>query len=158
MSVPRELTLRAVGDDYVLEQRPVHELAGRLRVARFTADTHEAVHGSAAQVSVAVEADRDARVVASRSGADAVIAIDRANGVLTVEIPHAVAGYGPATGLVRRAALPPIDIDLVVVVDAASIEVFAGPATVTDGLALDPGPWTLASVGSLDGDRASLEA
>ena len=82
--------------------------------------------------------DASVRVVASRCGADAFITVDRANCELLVEIPQAVAGFGPAEGLVRRVRVPPIDIALCVVLDAASIEVFAGPVTITDALGVDP--------------------
>ena len=147
MSVPREVTLRAVGSQYVLEQRPVRELSSRLpSVADDSAvagNTHREWRGRALHVSVPLGLDGGVRVVASRRGADAFVTVDRASGSLTVEIPQPVAGFGPAGGLVRRVPLPPIDVELCVVLDAGSIEVFAGPVSVTDALAVDADEWTV---------------
>ena len=148
MSVPREVTLRAVGSKYVLEQRPVRELAGRLGHAADEStvadDGRRVWRGEALDLSLPLTIDASVRVVASRCGADAFITVDRANCELLVEIPQAVAGFGPAEGLVRRVRVPPIDIALCVVLDAASIEVFAGPVTITDALGVDPSEWTVA--------------
>jgi sucrose-6-phosphate hydrolase SacC (GH32 family) len=150
MSVPREVTLRALGSKYVLEQRPVRELGQHLaRVAGESAvagDTRRAWRGRALEVTLPLARDASARVVASRRGADAFVTVDRTSSVLTVEVPEAVAGFGPDTGLVRSVPLPPIDVELRVVLDAGSIEVFAGPAAITDALALDSGEWTVTTV------------
>lgn len=147
LSVPREVTLRAVGSKYVLEQRPVRELSSRLpSVAGDSADAgnnHREWRGRALHVSVPLGHDGSVRVVASRRGADASITVDRASGAVTVEIPQSVAGFGPADGLVRRARLPPIDVDLHVVLDAGSLEVFAGHVSITDALAVDGDEWTV---------------
>ena len=147
MSVPREISLRSVGTEYVVEQRPVRELADHVPTvagdSAVAGNTDRARRGRALQVTVPLGPDDSIRVVASRRGADALVTVDRASGSLTVEIPQTVAGFGPADGLVRRARLPRIRVDLCVVLDAGSIEVFVGPVTVTDALAVEADEWTV---------------
>ena len=62
---------------------------------------------------------------------------------MTVEVPPPSPASDRPRGSSGACRLPPIDVDLGVVLDAASIEVFAGPAAITDALALDAAEWTV---------------
>lgn len=153
MSVPRELTLRTVGDDYLLEQRPVRELAATAQPAGPNGgDLGHTWRARALIASLPLASSESAAITVSRHGAHGVVRVDRASSALTVEIPNAVAGFGPPDGFVRRVPLPPVDVDLLVVLDIGSIEVFAGPVAVTDALTVADCEWVVAVEN--DGHRA----
>ncbi len=161
MSIPRELSLRVADGDYRLQQTPVREIA-QLRQPGIdqqsvvvTEQGHRPeVGGRALDVTIDIAGAQPGGLqVIARRGDDAVsIEIDPTAGVVTVELPPAVAAWEPDGALLRRADLVPGDVQLHILLDVASIEVMGGAASITDVLILDETPWELTLVAT-DGER-----
>ena len=116
MTVARELGLQAFDGGYRLTQVPVRELADH----RTPGD-----HGPALDVDI--DGTTGVRVVCSRGDADVVVELD--DGTLTAAGHRAEVGDGP--------------VDLRVILDVASIEVFCGTAAITAVLDARDDPWTV---------------
>ncbi|WP_077489463.1 glycoside hydrolase family 32 protein [Sinomonas mesophila] len=148
MSVPREVTLRAVGGGHALVQAPVlppggglasvpagsvvHVPAGRTRLASVP-------RGEAFRVRLALPAGAPACTLRLGTGEDeaALLRIDPAAGTLTLD--RTASGMTDFHGLFASAETAPLPgsdggVRLDVVVDACSVEVFAqdGLVAVTD--------------------------
>jgi sucrose-6-phosphate hydrolase SacC (GH32 family) len=150
MTLPREVRLRRGGDDVVLVQAPVRELAGRRRVV-------------AEHRGLVLAPDAPWRCDPAPAAYDLRLRRDpAANGAVEVEV-HAGAGEGtrvrwaPANGSLRvtrplgglagagavqEVALPTTEVEeLRIVVDTCSVEVFAagGAVVVSDQVFPAPG-------------------
>lgn len=148
MTLPRRLALRRVGSDLVLVQRPVlgelpeatleitdHPLSGRLELPGSfpTARIQLLVDpGAASAILVEVRAGDDRRTAVRVDIREGTIALDRSRS------GDAVAESFPGIHSAPRAATGPVELD--VVVDVASVEVFADDGAVALTDLVFPGP------------------
>ena len=149
MTLPRTLRLVDDGAGLVLAQRPVAELAARLATPVAVDAAPTPVPGGAGRLRVAVDPGGSAEVALSGAGGQACVRYDDGTRRLTVRRDGAAAeALGPGYLATHHVPVPvPADgaLDLDVVVDRGSVEVFAagGRVCATElvaGLEDEPAP------------------
>jgi fructan beta-fructosidase len=154
MSIPREVTLRRCESGYRLVQRPVPELA-RSRGRSFVASGAAVVPHLGAPLALADSALELVVGVAGAVGAGARAAVEiecvRGDQIVTIRpdrsLHHVVVAVADgAREFTHRGPLAPAAdrIDIRVLLDVASIEIFAGMTTISSLLSNIAGPWSVA--------------
>lgn len=162
LAVPRELRLVRRSGEVHVAQEPVAELA-TWRGDGWTQDALDLGAGEVAvpvsAVALDVEVDGvpggGVQLECRRTGGSVRVTVDHAEGLLRVSCTDDEAGVPPGSASVCTAPLTTGPDDrLRVVLDAASVEVFLGPAAVSHLLPLRDDPWSV----SITAPEASGEA
>jgi sucrose-6-phosphate hydrolase SacC (GH32 family) len=148
MSIPREVTLRACESGYRLVQTPVPEL-DRYRDRSLVAsgvDVERLLDATLALAAPALDL-----TIGAAARADVIIRCERGGQIITIrlnvrqrEVAVAIGDQG-AGEVTHRGPLTPDDncADLRVLLDAASVEVFAGATTITAQVRNAADPWSV---------------
>lgn len=146
MSIPRELALRAWGPDYRLVQVPVPELDGYrdaslvvsgAEVARYL-DAQLPLVAPALDLTIGTSAPTTVTLHCERAGQAVTVHGDPAAREVVVMLGHR--GVDETT---YRGPLAPDEAGVRILLDAASVEVFAGITTISADLPNCPDPWSV---------------
>lgn len=156
MSIPRELSLRAIDDGhYRLIQTPIRELDRYRSAGHDEASVVVGPRGYEPQVQgraldIALDGierhDGTLDIVCSRSGEHVVVTVELAESMISVtHPPRAADRIGTGNRRTRRTeiTLNPDPIGLRILLDTSSIEVLCGATAISDLLEGDDAPWTL---------------